>query len=230
MVPATRDEKWLAVVLGDVVDSREHAHRKVVQREVERALVEINDVVPAVQPLEVTIGDEFQGAYRTLSDAVRVSLLVRLALLPSIDTRFGIGTGEVTVFDASRSPISQDGPAWWAARDAIKRIHWQQQRSGHERAARTWYTASTAGANEKTGRLRQNQERFVNAHLLCRDTLVPRDDERGASLLRGWLMGRTQAELASELGITQPAVSQRLARMGAFALRDAQELLREVDE
>jgi hypothetical protein len=225
-----RDEKWLAVVLGDVVASRGHAHRTVVQRRVERALDEINHVVPAVQPLEVTIGDEFQGAYGTLSDAVRASLLVRLILLPSIDTRYGIGSGEVTVFDAARSPISQDGPAWWAAREAIKRVHWQQQRSGHERAARTWYIASTVGVEERTARVNQDQERFVNAHLLCRDTLVPRDDLRGAVLLRGWLTGRTQAELAAELGITQSAVSQRLARMGAFALRDAQALLDEVCE
>jgi hypothetical protein len=223
------DEKWLAVVLGDVVASREHEDRAVVQRAVERALDDINEVVPFVQPLEVTIGDEFQGAYRTLADAVRASLLVRLALLPSIDTRYGIGSGAVTVFDDSRTPISQDGPAWWAARDAILRVHWQQQRSGHERAARTWYAAGPAGAEEKTSRIRQDQERFVNAHLLCRDTLVPRDDERGIALLRGWLTGRTQAELAAESGITQPAVSQRLARMGAFALRDAQELLDEVD-
>jgi predicted transcriptional regulator len=55
--------------------------------------------------------------------------------------------------------------------------------------------------------------------------LVPRDDAWGIALLRGWLMGRTQAELAAELGISQPAVSQRLARTGAFALRDAQEAL-----
>jgi SatD family (SatD) len=225
-----REEKWLAVVLGDVVASKGHAHRTVVQQDVERALDEINGVVPAVQPLEVTIGDEFQGAYRTLFDAIRVSLLVRLALLPSIDTRYGIGSGAVTIFDATRSPISQDGPAWWAARDAIKRIHWQQQRSGHERAARTWYIASTAGLDERTSRLGQDQERFVNAHLICRDTLVPRDDPRGIALLRGWLLGYTQAELANELSITQPAVSQRLARMGAFALRDAQELLNEADE
>src|SRR4051812_25148452 len=117
-MPVAHNEEWLAVVLGDVVDSREHANRTVVQREVERALDEINQALPSVQPLEVTVGDEFQGAYRSLSDALRASLLVRLALLPAIDTRYGIGTGEVTVFDASRSPISQDGPAWWAARDA----------------------------------------------------------------------------------------------------------------
>jgi hypothetical protein len=200
-----------------------------VQRKVERALQEVNEVVPSVQPLEVTIGDEFQGAYRSLSDAIRASLLVRLALLPSIDTRYGIGSGEVTVFDAARSPISQDGPAWWAARDAIKRIHWQQQRSGHERAARTWYIAGTEGVEARAARARLDHERFVNAHLLCRDTLVPRDDQRGTALLRGWLTGRTQAELAAELGVTQSAVSQRLARMGAFALRDAQDLLDEVD-
>ena len=225
-----RSEKWLAVVLGDVVASREHAERASMQRRVVGALSKVNRVVPSVQPLEVTIGDEFQGAYRTLSAAIRASLLVRLTMLPSIDTRYGIGSGEVTVFDATRSPISQDGPAWWAAREAIKRVHWQQQRSGHERAARTWYVSSTLGTDESTRHLLRQQERFVNAHLLCRDSLVPRDDPRGSALLLGWLTGDTQAELAADLGITQPAVSQRLARMGAFALRDAQEVLEEVDE
>lgn len=221
----SRDGKWLAVVLGDVVASRQHAERGAVQRDVVRALQEVNDLVPAVQPLEVTIGDEFQGAYRTLSGAVRASLLVRLLLLPSIDTRYGIGSGDVSVFDATRSPISQDGPAWWAAREAIERVHWQQQRSGHERAARTWYIASSAGVDEPAQRLQREQQSFLNAHLLCRDTLVPHDDPRGVALLRGWLTGSTQAELAAELDVSQSAVSQRLARMGAFALRDAQDVL-----
>jgi hypothetical protein len=216
--------EWHAVLLGDVVASKTHPDRALLQRRVQDALASVNEAVAGVQPLEVTIGDEFQGAYRSLAEAVRASLLVRLALLPEVDTRFGIGSGPVTVFDAARRPISQDGPAWWAAREAIERVHWQQQRSGHERAARTWYVARDDG-DEAGPTAEPDVQRFVNAHLLCRDVLVPRDDARGIALLRGWLRGRTQAELAAELGISQPAVSQRLARTGAFALRDAQELL-----
>jgi hypothetical protein len=223
----TSSDPTLAALLGDVVDSRRQPHRSAVQRKIVQALDRVNHLVPAAQPLEVTIGDEFQGAYGTLSDAIRASLLVRLTLLPEIDTRFGIGTGPVTVFNARRKPVSQDGPAWWAAREAIQHVHRQQQRSGHERAARTWYIEGDASQPEPT--VRGGLGPFVNAHLLCRDTLVPHEDPRGLALLRGWLDGRTQSELAAEMGVTQPAVSQRLARMGAFALRDAQDLLGGVD-
>jgi SatD family protein len=219
----TSDNKASVALLGDVVASKSHSDRVALQRSVEDALTSVNASIPALQPLEVTIGDEFQGLYRTLADAVRASLLVRLALLPQVDTRFGIGSGTMTVFDSGRRPISQDGPAWWAARAAIERVHRQQQRSGHERSARTWYVAGDDGQEQLPAS--SAREPYVNAHLLCRDTLVPRDDARAIALLRGWLSGRTQAELAAELGVTQSAVSQRLARTGGFALRDAQDLL-----
>jgi hypothetical protein len=126
--------EWRAVLLGDVVASKTRPDRADLQRRLQDALGFVNDAIVGVQPLEVTIGDEFQGAYRSLADAVRATLLVRLSLPPDVDTRFGLGSGTVTVFDAGRRPISQDGPAWWAAREAIERVRRRQQRSGHERA------------------------------------------------------------------------------------------------
>lgn len=214
-------ETWCAVLIGDVVASTAHTDRAALRRGVQDALTSVDEAVGGVHPLQVTTGDEFQGAYRSVADAVRASLLIRLFLLPGVDTRFGIGSGRTTVLDARRRPVSRDGPAWWGAREAIERVHRQQRRSGHERAARTWYVARDDGDRSRPPEV----ERFVNAHLLCRDVLVPRDDDRGIAVLRGWLMGRTQAELAADLGVSQSAVSQRLARMGAFALRDAQGVL-----
>ena len=49
--------------------------------------------------------------------------------------------------------------------------------------------------------------------------------ERAQRLLLGWLLGRTQTELAEQEGISQSAVSQSLGRSGAYALRDAQDAL-----
>jgi hypothetical protein len=209
-------------VLGDVVDSKRHDARDELQRRVVEAVATVDRMIPGVQPLEVTVGDEFQGAYARLSDAVRATLLIRLVLLPDVDTRYGIGSGPVTVFDPDRRPLSQDGPAWWAAREAIERVHRHQQRSARERAVRTWFVA---GPPDEGATGASELERFVNAHLVCRDALVPRQDERAVTLLRGWLLGRTQDELAAEAGISQSAVSQRLARMGALALRDADDVL-----
>lgn len=57
-------------------------------------------------------------------------------------------------------------------------------------------------------------ENITNAYLLCHDELVSNLDDRGRRLLLGTVLGRTQSELADEEGISQSAVSQKLARSG----------------
>lgn len=192
-------------VIGDVVGSRAAPDRAAAQRRLQEVLDEVQAAVPGLQPLEPTVGDEFQGAYATLGDASRAALLVRLSLLPQIDVRCGIGVGETTVYDATRTPILQDGPAWWTAREAVD---WM---AGPRRAAvRTWLVG--AGAAE------------ANAYLRCRDALVDRLSERGWRMLRLALLGETQQRIAEAEGISESAVSQQFAR-GIAAVRDAQDLL-----
>jgi len=197
-------------LIGDVVGSRRLADRSQAQRRIGEVLQRTSLEAPGEQPLEQTFADEFQGGYATLGDATRVALLVRLALLPLIDVRVGIGLGETVVYDAARTPLVQDGPAWWSARSAL------EQMSAPRRAAvRTWFvgpdTARAAAAN---------------AHLLCRDALVDRLNERGWRMLRLALLGETQQSIAEAEGITKSAVSQQFAR-GISAVRDAQELVKE---
>lgn len=212
----------VATLIGDVVHSKRHPDRRLLQERIVAALSEVDVTVPPVQPLQTTIGDEFQGAYATVSDAVRASLALRLGLLPSVDARFGLGFGAVTVFAADSQPVSQDGPAWWAARDAITEVHALSKRAGRARTTRTWFIDGTDDP------ARQELTAFVNAQLTCRDALLGHHDERGLRLLKGWLRGQTQSQLAEDLGISQPAVSQRLAKLGAHALREADRLLDEL--
>src|SRR5687768_8996179 len=101
-------------LIGDVVGSRRLPDRPAAQRRIGEVLATTAAQLPGLQPLEPTVGDEFQGAYRTLADATRAALLVRLALLPAIDVRCGIGLGDADVYDAARRPLLQDGPAWWS--------------------------------------------------------------------------------------------------------------------
>ncbi len=195
-------------LIGDVVGSRRLPDRAAAQRRIGEVLAEASRAVPGVQPLEPTVGDEFQGAYATLGAATRVALLVRLALVPSVDVRIGIGSGEATVYDATRAPLLQDGPAWWAAREALE-VMAGPRRSG----VRTWFVGSDEPA---TG--------LVNAHLLCRDALVDRLSERGWRMLRLAVLGESQTRIAEQEGVTKSAVSQQFAR-GITAVRDAQALV-----
>ena len=188
-------------LIGDVVGSRRLDDRAGAQERIGATLHEVARVIEPAQALEATVGDEFQGAFTTVADAALAALLVRLALLPTVDVRCGLGHGEVTVHDGGRRPLLQDGPGWWSAREALEAL------SRPRRAAeRTWYVGPGAGQ--------------VNAFLLTRDALVDRLGDRGHRLLAAALRGDSQADIAAAEGISRSAVSQQFAR-GVGAVRDA---------
>ena len=182
----------LYTVIGDLVASRSVTDRAAVQEALHDALDGVGSAVRVEQPFQPTVGDEYQGACATLPDAVLAALLVRLSLLPRVDVRCGIGHGAVTVHDARRTPLLQDGPGWWSARDAIEAL------DGRRDAARTWYVGP--------------EQTVVNAFLLCRDQIIERLNERGVRILRLALLGHSQKEIAEIEGIWPSAVSQQFSR------------------
>ena len=199
-------------VIGDLVGSRRLPDRAAAQQRVTAVLAEVAERVPGQQRIGPTVGDEFQGGYDTLGEATAVALLVRLALLPEVDVRCGIGVGETTVYDDQRTPLLQDGPAWWAARSAME---WMAapRRAG----VRTWVVEADGGPDA-------GAVAVANAHLLCRDALVDRLSDRGRRMLRLALLGESQQRIAELEGVSKSAVSQQFAR-GISAVRDAQALL-----
>lgn len=206
----------LATLIGDLVASKQHDDRRALQRLLASVLTTVNARSNPVQPLELTVGDEFQGGFASVPEAARASLLVRLELLVhKVDSRYGLGHGAVTVFDRTRSPVSQDGPGWWAARAAIDRAK-QLADSPRTSFARTCFGY---GQDEAPG-WRGDAAAF-EAFLLCRDATIEQTSERARRLLLGLMIGKPQAELAAEEGITQGAVSQNLRRSGAFAIEAA---------
>ncbi len=202
----------LFTVIGDLVGSRQVADRGAVQDALARALEEVNEVVAVRQPFQPTIGDEYQGACASLPDAVLAALLVRLTLRPLVDVRTGLGFGSVTVHDPDRRPLLQDGPGWWAAREAVDAL---SERPG----GRTWYAGPGArpqGADTAAGPPPAAgpapDPGSVNAFLVCRDQIIERLNDRGLRILRLALLGHSQKEIAALEDIWPSAVSQQFSR------------------
>lgn len=214
-------ERQLATVIGDLVGSRQAQSRVDLQRSLHRALSRANKAFGPVQPLEPTVGDEFQGAFRDPLSAARAGLLLRLELLKEaeVDARFGLGWGEVTVFE-DRTPLSQDGPGWWSARGAIERVE-ELSRGGRTDFVRTYLELSSPRD------MPIGEVKALNAFFFCRDALVAQMKPRSRRLLLGLLLDKSQAELAAEERISQSAVSQNLTASGAWAIELAEaELMR----
>lgn len=207
-----------ATLIGDVVGSRRAAGaRPALHDSLVRALEDLNARLVPVVPLRITVGDEFQGCFGTVGEACRASLLLRLALLPAHDIRHGIGWGPVQVL--SDEPRVEDGPGWWAARAAIDAVKIGAEHAALRRLRTAYRRADGVGGPDPHP---------VDAALVLRDEIVGGLSERSVMLVRGLLQGRTQAELALELGVTASALSQRVRRDGLGALLRSDELLGKV--
>ena len=233
----------LVAVLGDVVASRRHPSRSDLKDALEAALGVANSRTAPLQRLTPTIGDEFQGLYTNLADALEVTLLVRLSLVGVVDVRFGVGSGALTAYHEDRAPFEQDGPGWWAARVAVERAKAMSRQQEMPKGVRTVYVDSSllaeegsaaGGRREVTGDedrqttgTRRNVAGLVNAFLMCRDELVAPMDARDAETMLHLLEGETLSMIAKMQNVTLSAVSQRAISGGMYALRKAHEELRE---
>lgn len=198
-------------VIADIVGSRRLPDREAAQHELDAAIARVEDAFPlALQALRPIVGDEQQGTYRTLEDALASTLLIRLSLPEGIDLRFGIGIGTIGTVPGAAGAIPE-GPGWWAARGAIEHVHALQKRNAP--SARTWVALADGEAEHMRPLVTT-----ANAYLLSRDHIIGGMSERARRLTYGRLAGKTQKQLAAAEGISQSAVSQALTASGAQAL------------
>ncbi|GAA3613056.1 SatD family protein [Marihabitans asiaticum] len=206
--------RTVATLIGDVVGSRDSDDRRGLHRRLLAALADETARSVALEPPAVTVGDEFQGCYPTVGAAIAAGWRLRTTLLPEVDVRVGIGWGPVTRLDDT----VQDGPGWWAAREAIDWVAEAQTKAG-TRAVRTAYRSEEPGGPDPAA---------VDAALRCRDHLLGSLDERSQRILGGLMAGRTQAEIADSEDISASAVSQRVRGDGLALLLQVADQLAEV--
>ena len=203
-----------ATLIGDVVASRSAPDRADLHGRLTGLLDAVNATCRPVTPLRITVGDEFQGTFGSVGLALQASLRLRVALLPDHDMRHGIGWGEVDLLQ--EEPRVEDGPGWWAARDAIHEVQQAQ-----EHAASRFRSTAYCLAEGATG----PDPDAVGAALVMTDAVVSGLSERAVSVLRGLLSGHTQREIAEALDISPSAVSQRVRSDGLAAVVAADERL-----
>src|SRR6476620_10302815 len=189
-------------LIGDIVESRRHRDRQSLHDAFQAAVARANADVPVADPAVITVGDEFQGVYPSLGAALRASFVVRAELHPLADIRFGLGRGEVATLDAARGIY--DGPAYWAAREAIETAEARAQRA-QTRTSRTAYVSP----DEPPAMVAA-----VQAALDCLDFMVGSMSTTSREILGGLMHGRAQHDLATAVGISPSAVSQRVRRDG----------------
>ena len=216
-MPRMKSESSVATLIGDVVRSRAAADRPALHTRLAELLETANDELAPVVPLRITVGDEYQGCFESVGDALHAALWLRLQLAPQAELRHGVGWGNVAVLAAD--PRIEDGPGWWAAREAIESVKLEAIRPATRRMRTAYRIADDTDGPDPAA---------VNAALMCRDQMIGSVSQRSLRLLRGTLAGRTQAELAEDEGISASAVSQRVRHDGLAVIAATDELMRTV--
>jgi hypothetical protein len=216
----TKPRASVATLIGDVVRSRTSPDRTALHGGLVAVLDEANARLSPIVPLRITVGDEFQGCFAQVGEALHATLWLGLHLAPQAELRHGIGWGTVTVL--ADHPRVEDGPGWWAAREAIESV---KREAGRARARHLRTAYRRAGEGDAIEGPDPNP---VNAALICRDQMIGSVTERSLRLLRGTLEGSSQAELAENEEISASAVSQRMRKDGLAVIVAADELLRKV--
>ena len=209
-----KDGASLATLVGDVVGSRRTPDRTRLHGVLTRALASVNDDFGPVGALRITVGDEFQGSFVDVGTALAAAWRLRWALAGEAELRYGVGWGPVRLL--ADEPRVEDGPGWWAARDAIEWVKAQADRPG-TRQLRTAYRLAEGATGPS--------QAAVNAALMCRDHLVGSLSERSGHILGELVAGLSQVEIAAELGISASAVSQRVRGDGLVVVEAAQEMV-----
>jgi len=204
-------------LIGDVVGSRAATDRAALHERLADLLAEANAKLRPVVPIRVTVGDEYQGCFDTLGEALHATLWLRVHLAPGVDVRHGVGWGSVAVL--ADSPRVEDGPGWWAARAAIEAVKAESARAA-KRHLRTRYERDSGAEGPHPG--------AINAALVCRDHMIGSLADRSLRLLRGMVDGYSQADLAGSEGVSASAVSQRARNDGLAVIVEADVLLRGV--
>ncbi len=213
-IKPTASSNLRATLIGDVVGSRQVVDRSAAHRATNRALRDVG--AGAIDAPAFTVGDEFQGSYPTVGAAIDAALSIRLALAPGIDVRFGIGWGAVSILDPQAG--IQDGPGWWAAREAIEWTAAAQRQPGLAMVRTSFRVAGVDRTDADA----------INAALLCRDHLLGSLDDRSIRIVKGLLTNQTKKDISAAEGISASAVSQRAGRDGLDLIVVASQYLRGV--
>ncbi len=206
------EDAAFVAVIGDMVASRAIGERAEVQRRLERALQEVNEVYAAdiASRFMITLGDEFQGLLRAGAQTPELIERIERAMYP-VRVRFGLGVGAITTEIDAEKPLGADGPAYYGARHAIEALKASERKRMEPRAtARIEITGYPDVAE------------VVNTLFALNTALKSRWAQRQREVIAAYIeCGGTQSEVAQRLGIHQSNVQKALAHASFYTYQKA---------
>jgi len=207
--------KLYAVITGDIVKSTRFApdQRDGVLSTLKAAFETVKDTLSGAlcTPFSIYRGDSFQGVLDRPELALRAVLIIRASLgcgflgahrRLRLDARMAVGIGEVD-FLPKGSSSEGDGEAFRLSGPALDNM--DRMRGGQRLLIRTRWPEVNAEFDTECALL---------------DALISKWSVGQAQVIMAQVRNLTQGATARELGISQPAVQQRLKHAGGWAVAE----------
>jgi hypothetical protein len=209
-----KKNKIFAVITGDIVKSRKLGKGRI------KALETLKEALNSLMNFkgnsiggisDIFRGDSFQIIVSKVDFALEIAIFLKARLSTesikgkNIDIRIAIGIGKIESFNKDNIPES-DGEAFRLSGSALDNI---------SKYRRFSIKSSIDELNK--------QLEFISSSI---DSITRRWSTEQAEAILLWLKGDTQISISKKLGISQPAVNQRLQLGGHFALDESFELFK----
>ncbi len=207
-------DKIYAVITGDIVKSGKFGSDR------EKALKILKEALDSLRNFkrkaiggisDIFRGDSFQIVISEPASALEIAIYLKARLLSktikgkNIDVRIAIGIGEIESFNEKKVEES-DGEAFRLSGIALDNI---------SKYRRFSIKSSIDELNK--------QLEFISSSI---DSITRRWSCEQSEAILLWLKGSTQTSISKKLGISQPAVNQRLQLGGHFTLNESFELFK----
>jgi len=189
--------RYIALI-GDIINSRKLQKRDQVQLKLQAVLEKINSRYKQyiVSKFVITIGDELQGLLVPGAPVCQVTAELLEEMYP-VKLRFGLGHGELaTRHINTEMALGMDGPAFYLAREAVEAAH---ESKGYSIVLRSAFLSDQVV-----------DQINVTLGLLC----VIRNlwNDKFLQIIHLLRAGKKQTEVAEEIGVTQPYISELVSR------------------
>ncbi len=206
--------KIYAVITGDIVKSGKFSSER------EKALKTLKDALNSLSNFkkksiggvsDIFRGDSFQIVISEPASALEIAIYLKAQLLSKtikgkvIDARIAIGIGKTESLNRKNIKES-DGEAFRLSGSALDNI---------SKYRRLSIKSSIDELN--------SQLKFISSSI---DSITRRWSTEQAEAIVLWLKGSTQISISKKLGISQPAVNQRLQLGGHFTLSESFDLFK----
>jgi predicted DNA-binding protein YlxM (UPF0122 family) len=195
------------VIIGDIIGSKEISNRKSIQKLFADVLQEPSKIYTKtiISPLTLTIGDEFQAVLSNAENLFQMMAFIEHKMR-KISLRYGLGIGEIDTEINRQSAIGMDGPAFHFARQAVE-IARKEEKIYH-------FKCKNKSAEDR-----------INILMNWLDLYLKKWTDQKKEILYYQQKKMTQKEIARQMGMTQPAVSQNIKGKAFSLITETQKLV-----